>query len=106
MEAMEQEKYGVLEKCRAVLAVWTERQKSAGVCRELDISPSLLCQWQDRAVSGMLEALEPRGQERGEGPALGQQLKRLLDRKVRYRELMSVGRSPRKVRESQPLTQV
>lgn len=103
MPEMEQDKNGVLEKCRAVLSVWTERQKSAGVCRELGISPSLLCQWQDRAVSGMLEALEPRGQERGEGPALGQQIKRLLDRKARNRELRGVGRCPRKPRESQAL---
>jgi hypothetical protein len=52
----------------------------------------------------MLSALEPKGPERREGPALGQQLKRLLDRKVRYRELMGVGRSPRKPRENRPLT--
>lgn len=102
MPEMTQDKHGVLEKCRAVLAVWTERQKSAVVCRELGISPSLICQWQDRAVSGMLEALEPRGQERQDGPALGQQIKRLLDRKARNRELLRVGRYPRKPRESQP----
>lgn len=96
MKELEQDKYGVLEKCRAVLSVWTERKKAAGLCREMGISSSLLWQWQDRAVSGMLEALEPRGQEGREGPALGQQIKRLLDRKARYRELLGVGRAPRK----------
>ena len=29
----EQEKYGAAEKCRAVLAVWTEKKKASGLCR-------------------------------------------------------------------------
>jgi len=98
MKEMEQERYGVMEKARAVLSVWTERKKASVACRELSISSSLLWQWQDRALSGMLEALEPRGREGREGPALAQQMKRLLDRKIRARELESVGRAPRKPR--------
>ena len=98
MKNAEQDRYGVLEKCRAVLAVWTERKKASVLCRELGICASLLWQWQDRALSGMLEALEPKGQEGREGPALAQQIKRLLDRKTRARELESVGRAPRKVK--------
>ena len=70
MKPMETERYGVLEKCRAVLAIWTERQTPAVLRRELNISASLLWQWQDRALSGMLEVLEPRGQDGREGPAL------------------------------------
>ena len=104
MKTAEQDRFGVLEKCRAVLAIWTERQRASVLCRELGISSSLLWQWQDRALSGMLEALEPRGQEGREGPALAQQIKRLLDRKIRARELESVGRLPRKPRaQSSPV---
>jgi transposase-like protein len=98
MKNAEQDRCGVLEKCRAVLAIWTERKKASVLCRELGIGASLLWQWQDRALSGMLEALESRGREGRDGPALAQQIKRLLDRKIRARELETVGRLPRKPR--------
>lgn len=94
MKTGEQEKYGVVEKCRAVLAVWTEKKKASGLCREMGVSQSLFSQWQDRALLGMLEALEPRGTKEGmEGPALPMQIKRLLDRKARARDLETLGRS-------------
>jgi transposase-like protein len=48
------------EKCRAVLSVWTERRKPGEVCRELGVAWSLLNQWQERAMEGMLMALQPR----------------------------------------------
>ena len=54
------------EKCRAVLLVWTERRKPGEVCRELGVDWGVLQQWQDRAMEGMLLALQPRVQvERG-----------------------------------------
>lgn len=94
MKNMEQDRYRVLDKCRAVLAVWTERKQASALCRELGINPSVLSQWQDRALSGMLDSLEPRGVQEGTGgPALPPQVKRLLDRKVRARDLDNVGRS-------------
>ncbi len=48
------------EKCRAVLSVWTERRKLGEVCQELGITWSLLNPWQERAMEGMLLALQPR----------------------------------------------
>jgi transposase-like protein len=94
MKAAEQDRYGAVEKCRAVLAVWTEKKKASGLCREMGVSASLFSQWQVRALSGILEALEPRGAREGsEGPALPVSVKRLLDRKVRARELENLGRS-------------
>ncbi len=108
MKTMEQDRYGAADKCRAVLAVWMERKKASVLCREMEISASLFSQWQDRAVLGMLEALEPRGTREGmEGPALPLQFKRLLDRKVRQRDLLSLGRNaawrsrPAKIRPPQ-----
>ena len=93
-QTAEQDRYGAAEKCRAVLAVWTERKKASDLCREMGVNASLFSQWQDRAVSGMLEALEPRGTKEGvEGPALPVQVKRLLDRKARARDLQSLGRN-------------
>jgi transposase-like protein len=47
------------EKCRAVLSIWTERCKTGEVCRELGVDWGVLAQWQDRAMEGMLMALQP-----------------------------------------------
>jgi len=104
---MKTEACGAGDKCRAVLAVWTERRPAAAVCRELGVSAALFSQWQDRALAGMLAALEPRGTRAGtDGPALSAQVKRLLDRKARARELAMVGRlplgRPRWVRSKEP----
>jgi transposase-like protein len=94
MQTKTQDQLGVAEKCRAVLAVWTERKQASNLCRELGVSASLFSQWQDRALSGMLEALEPRGtREATEGPALPAQIRRLLDRKARALDLQRVGRT-------------
>jgi transposase-like protein len=94
MKTAEQDRYGAVEKCRAVLAVWTERKQASVLCRELGVSASLFSQWQDRALAGILEALEPRGtRASAEGPALPVLVRRLLDRKVRARELATLGRS-------------
>lgn len=94
MKTVEQDRYGAVEKCRAVLAVWTERKQASALCRELGVSPSLFSQWQDRALMGILEALEPRGaRASAEGPALPVLVRRLLDRKTRARELATLGRS-------------
>ncbi len=68
------------EKCQAVLALWTERRKPGEVCRELVVAWSVLQQWQDRAMEGMLLALQPRVQvERG--VALSPRLAVLLEKK-------------------------
>ncbi len=48
------------EKAQAVLAVWTERARPAEVCRQLGVNPITFSQWQDRAMEGMLQALESR----------------------------------------------
>lgn len=72
--------YGAMEKCRAVLSVWTERRKPAEVCRELCIPWMALSLWQKRAMEGMLQALEPRV-KLDRGPALSPRLQALLERK-------------------------
>ena len=47
MKNRESDRFGAVEKCRAVLAVWTERKNAAGVVKELGVSASLFSQWQD-----------------------------------------------------------
>jgi transposase-like protein len=67
------------QKCRAVLSVWTERRKPGEVCRELGVAWSLLNQWQERAMEGMLLALQPRVSV-DKGVALSPRLAVLLGR--------------------------
>jgi transposase-like protein len=69
------------EKCRAVLSVWTERRKPGEVCRELGVAWSLLNQWQERAMEGMLLALQPRVPVMEKTVALNLRLAVLLERK-------------------------
>ena len=70
----------VEEKCRAVLSVWTERRKPGEVCQELGVAWSVLSQWQERAMEGMLLALQPRVSVE-KGVALNPRLAVLLERR-------------------------
>ncbi len=55
-----QPSYTAQEKAQAILRVWTERCKPSEVCRELKVNWVTFTQWQQRAMEGMLQALEPR----------------------------------------------
>lgn len=72
--------YGAVEKCRAVLSIWTERRRPAEICRELSIPWMVLTHWQKRAMEGMLQALEPRVRLET-GPALSPRLQAMLEKK-------------------------
>jgi len=73
--------YNAHQRAQAVLALWTGRRRAAQVCRQLGITNTLLTQWEQRAMSGLLEALQPRRQlEQSLGPALTGKLERLLAR--------------------------
>jgi transposase-like protein len=96
------------EKCRAVLSVWTERRKPGEVCRELGVAWGVLQQWQDRAMEGMLLALQPRVPvERG--VAWGPRLAVLLEKKSqagmmkgldkRLKKLQGNPKAPQELRE-------
>jgi hypothetical protein len=72
--------YGAMEKCKAVLSIWTERRRPAEICRELSIPWMVLSHWQKRAMEGMLQALEPRV-SMDKGPALSPRLQAMLEKK-------------------------
>ena len=66
-----------------MLAVWTERRRPAEICRQMGINSAMLGQWEDRAMAGMLEALQPRCRtEQQLGPSLTGKLERLLARQT------------------------
>ena len=68
------------EKVQAILAVWTERVKPKEVMRAMGISYPVLQQWQDRAMEGMLQALESRV-NLADGAALSPRLNALLQKR-------------------------
>jgi transposase-like protein len=68
------------QKITAVLSIWSERRTSAQVCQELSISPTLLGQWQNLAIEGMLKALDPT--KKDPLPPINQRLSRLIEKKL------------------------
>lgn len=74
--------YPAQDKVQAVLAVWTERCKPVDVCRQLSINPITFQQWQQRAMEGMLQALENRV-NLSKGEALSPRLQALLQNRSR-----------------------
>ena len=87
------------EKCQAVLTLWTERRKPGEVCREMGVTWGILQQWQDRAMEGILLALQPRVQvERG--VALNPRLAVLLEKKSRAGLIKGLDRRLKKLQKS------
>lgn len=87
------------EKCQAVLAIWTGRRRPSEICKELVIPSNLLSCWQERAMEGMLQALEPRTRKQEErGPMLPPRMEKLLDRKMARLESRIARMSPNKSR--------
>lgn len=76
-----QHSYTAQQKVEAVLSVWTERRGPSEVCKELGIAWTILNQWQERAMEGMLQALESR-LKLDKGPALSPRLRQMLQKKV------------------------
>jgi hypothetical protein len=66
-----------MDKCKAVLSVWTEKRKPSQVCKELGVKWTILMHWQNRAMEGMLQALEPR-RNLSKGVALSPRLQAIL----------------------------
>lgn len=79
-DGMEKTPRSAMEKCKAVLSIWAERRKPSEVCKELAINWGVLSHWQNRAMEGMLQALEP-GVNLDQGPALSARLQALLEKR-------------------------
>ena len=74
--------YSAQEKAQAILRVWTERCKPADICREMHLKWVTFHQWQQRAMEGMLQGLEPRV-NLAKGQALSPRLQALLANRQR-----------------------
>ena len=82
-------KHSVMEKCQAILSIWTEKRKPADICRELDINWTILSQWQNRALEGMMQALSPRVNLES-CPSLSPRLHALLAKKEKQMQKIQV----------------
>ena len=80
------EQHEVKTKCEAVLSIWSERRKPAEVCRELGINWAVLSQWQNKALEGMIESLDPKGAKQKEKMGLNPMLEDRLKRQMVGRE--------------------
>ena len=68
---------GAAQRVEAVLRVWSERGTPSQICREMNITWTILNHWQQRAMEGMLQALEP-GVRLDKGQALSPRLQELI----------------------------
>jgi len=81
------------QRAQAVLAVWTERRRPSQVCQELGIKAARLARWEERALAGMLKALEPQTRlSPKRGSSLSAKLERLLSRQVQQVETLKARR--------------
>ena len=92
------------EKCQAVLTLWTERGKPGEICREMGVAWGMLKQWQDRAMEGMLLALQPRTQVE-KGVALSPRLAVLLEQKSRTGAMKGLDRRLKALQKSTHVSQ-
>lgn len=76
-----------LDRTKAVLSVWAERRKPSEICRGLNVKWAVLRNWEDRALQGMLQSLEPR-MRKDRAPALSNRLEKLLGKKTEQGEAL------------------
>ena len=91
--------FTALEKCQAVLSIWTERVKPADVCREMGVTWMHIKHWQDRALEGMLQGLETRSSLSG-GSALTPRLRALLEKRAQGEGLNRLEQKLSRVQEA------
>lgn len=76
-------KFSAEEKLTAVLMIWTEKKSGVEICKQMNLSWTILDRWQNQAMEGMLSALEPKKKE--ESPTLNARLEKLLEKKLASR---------------------
>lgn len=80
-------RFTAVEKARAVLALWTERSSGSELCKELGTTWNMLSLWQEQAMEGMVQALEPKRSAPCGNTPLNPRLQGLLERKAARKAL-------------------
>ena len=72
--------YSAKEKAQAVLALWSGRRNPSTLTKELDVTWAAINQWEQRALAGMLTALDPSWKQTvEEQPSLPRRLEKLIE---------------------------
>ena len=79
------------QKTRAVLEVWTESRRPCQIARELEITGTLLDQWQKKAMKAILMAMEPRKSDPAK-PPLPPRLENILVKQVQRAPLTKLAK--------------
>lgn len=82
--------FSAADKSRAVLSLWTERRSLTELCRELEVSWTVINQWQEQAMAGLLQALEPKRKAPAGQIPLSTRLQGLLERNLARTELSAL----------------
>ena len=76
--------YSAKEKAQAVLALWSGRRNPSTLTKELDVTWAAINQWEQRALAGMLTALDPSWKQTGEEqPNLPRRLEKLIEQTLK-----------------------
>lgn len=71
--------FSAQQKAQAVLAAWTEKLSQMEICRQMEVNYMTFQNWQNRAMDGMLQALENHLQL-NDTAVLNPRLRKLMDR--------------------------
>jgi len=70
--------YSAKEKSQAVLSLWSGRRTTAALMKTMDVPWAMLNNWEKRALTGMLSALDPTWQQPAQSSALPSRVERLI----------------------------
>ena len=70
--------YSAKEKSQAVLSLWSGRRSAASLMKAMDVPWALLNNWEKRALTGMLSALDPTWQQPAQSNTLPPRVERLM----------------------------
>lgn len=72
------------EKAKAVLALWSGRRSPSALTKELGVPWSAINQWEKKALSGMLTALDPTWKQDVEDqPSLPRRVEKLIEKALK-----------------------
>lgn len=70
--------YSAKEKSQAVLSLWSGRRNASALMKELEVPWAVLNNWEKRALTGMLTALDPTWKQPAQGGGLPTRVERLM----------------------------
>ena len=78
-----QRQFSAKEKSQAVLSLWSGRRNASALMRELSLPWGMLHNWEQRAIQGMLTALDPSWKETQETvTSLPERVEKLIARTI------------------------